>query len=194
MQRHTEILRGVAHELSAAPDREERPASAQQAQRRFEAHLNALVDGAPRSGLGAATGQFIDDLADRYTRYGAHLFCCFDDPRIPATTNELEGFFGAAKSLVRSAAGCGSTTNSIVTNLAADALNAYHQVNQPGAIARIASADISNEDFLEARVRIADVEAPAIRQRSMVRSLRRRLKELRDAWFNRALNPHGPDG
>jgi hypothetical protein len=190
VQRHTGILRDIARELSAAPDRRDRPVSAEEAQRRFEAHLEALVDGAPRVGLGAATGQFIDDLARRYTRYGEHLFCCFDDPRIPATTNELEGFFGAAKSLIRGAAGCGSTTNSVVTNLGADALHAYHHVSQPGATSRIASTDISSEDFIKARARLAAVEAPATRQRSMVRSLRSRLDRLRDAW----LYPSVPDG
>lgn len=190
VQRHTKILRDIARELLAAPDRPDLPASAEEAQRRFEAHLDALAEGAPRAGLGAATGDFIDDLVRRYTRYGFHLFCCFDDPRIPATTNELEGFFGAAKSLVRGAAGCGSTTNSVVTNLGADALQAYHQVSQPGAISRIASADISGEDFIRARARLSNVEAPATRQRSMVRSLRRRLGDLRDAW----LHPCVPDG
>jgi hypothetical protein len=190
VRRHTEILRDIARELSAAADRPNRPASAKEAQQRFEAYLDTLTDSAPRSGLWAATGDFIDDLVRRYSRYGEHLFCCFDDPRIPPTTNELEGFFGSAKSLVRGAAGCGSTTNSVVTNLGADALRAYHQVSQPGAMSRIASADISNEEFMEARARLADVEAPATRQRSMVRSLRRRLDSLCDSW----LHSCGSDG
>lgn len=182
MHRHTEILRGIARELSNAPDRPDRPASAEEAQRQFEAHLAALAESAPRAGLGAATGYFVDDLAQRYARYGAHLFCCFDDPRIPSTSNDLEGFFGAAKGLVRGAAGCGSTTNSVLTNLGAEALLAYHHVNQPGAIARLASINISSEEFLKARARLVELEAPATEQRSRVRSLSRRLDELRDAW------------
>ncbi len=184
VRRHTEIIRGIARELSTAPDRAERPASAEDAQQRFEAHLEALVADAPRVGLGAATGHFVDDLVRRYSRYGRHLFPCFDDPRLPATTNELEGFFGAAKRLVRRACGCGSTTNSVITNLGADALRAFHQVRQPGARANIASADLSGEAFTEARTRLAETEAPATRRRSMVRSLRRRLTELRQSWFD----------
>lgn len=190
VRRHTEILRGIARELSTSPDRPDRPGSAEEAQRRFTAHLETLVANAPRAGLGAATGHFVDDLVRRYSRYGEHLFHCFDDPRIPATTNELEGFFGSAKRLVRGAAGCGSTTNSVITNLGADVLRAFHQVCQPGAMVRIASADISREAFEQARARLADVEAPATRQRSMVRSLSNRLDRLRDTWFN----PHAPDG
>jgi hypothetical protein len=183
VRRHAEILRDVARELSTADDRADRPASAAEAQRRFEAHLDALVAGAPREGLGAATGHFVDDLARRYARYGAHLFHCFDDPRIPATTNELEGFFGAAKQLVRSAVGCGSTTNSVVTNLGADVLRALHKVRRPEARDRIGTEEVSEEAFMRARARLAAVEAPATCQRSMVRSLPRRLDNLREAWL-----------
>ena len=126
--RHTEILRGIAHGLSSSPDRLDRPASADEARRRFEAHLGDLAAAAPRAGLGAATGHFVDDLVRRYGRYGEHLFCCFDDPRFPATTDDLEGFFGSAKRFVRGAGGCGTTTNSVATTLGADALRvrAFH--------------------------------------------------------------------
>lgn len=182
VRRHTEILHGIAHELSTSPDRLDRPVSAEEAQRRFEAHLGDLAAGAPRAGLGAATGHFVDDLVRRYGRYGKHLFHCFDDPRIPATTNELEGFFGSAKSLVRGAGGCGSTANSVITNLGADVLVAFHQVQQPGAMARIKAANVSKEEFMRARARVAEVEAPATRQRSMVRSLRCHLDRLRERW------------
>ena len=160
-----------------------RPASAAEARRRFEAHLDALAANAPRSGLGAATGHFIDDLVQRYSRYGEHLFHCFDDPRIPATTNELEGFFGSAKRFVRCATGCGSTTNSVVTNLGADALLAYHHFSKPGAVERLAGAEFTEEQFREARTRLAEAEAPAIRQRSMTRNLKSHLARLRDFWL-----------
>ena len=94
------------------------PASAAEAQARFEAHLEALLDSAPRVGLGAATGVFIDDLVKRAGRYGDHLFKCFDDPRIPATTNDLERFFGVSKQTLRHALDCGSTSNSVLTVIA----------------------------------------------------------------------------
>jgi hypothetical protein len=190
VQRHTRILRDLARELSARPDRPDIPTSAEEAQRRFEAHLDALAAGTPRAGLGAATGHFIDDLVRRYGRYGEHLFCCFDDPRIPATTNELEGFFGAAKRLIRGAGGCGATTNSVVTNLGADALIAYHQVRQPGAMSHLEAVELTAEAFSQVRTRLAQVEAPATRRRSMVRSLPQRLDALRESW----LRTSRPDG
>jgi len=141
------------------------------------------VAAAPRAGLGAATGAFIDDLVKRASRYGDHLFKCFDDPRIPATSNGLERFFGDGKQTLRRAGGCGSTTNSVVTNLGADALVAYQHVRQVGVPTVGEIAAYSLADFRAARARLARSEAPAIRQRSRVRHLPRRLDELRTAWL-----------
>lgn len=182
VRRHTDILRGLAHELSAAPDRPDLPATAAEAQSRFEAHLKHLEATTPRAGLGAPTGAFIDDLITRYGRYGAHLFKCFDDPRIPATTNDLERFFGCSKQTLRRALGCGSTTNSVLTNLGYEALAAYQYVRQSGMPSAIAVAACSPADFRKARTQLARKEAPAIRRRSLVRHLPRRLDELRAAW------------
>jgi hypothetical protein len=182
VRRHTEILRGIAHELSNEPDRQE---TADEAQARFEAHLDALSSTAPRIGLGAATGAFVDDLIKRYGRYRDHLFKCFDDPRIPATTNGLEGFFGSSKHVLRQALGCGSTTNSVVTNLGPEALVGYHQMQQPGALADILNMSSSPEDFRAARDKIALEEAPGIQQRSMVRNFDHHVDQLRKSWFGR---------
>ncbi|MBM4319797.1 MAG: hypothetical protein FJ125_07520 [Deltaproteobacteria bacterium] len=147
---------------------------------------------APRAGLGAATGAFIDDLVKRAGRYGDHLFQCFDDPRIPATTNDLERFFGRSKQTLRHALGCGSTTNSVLTNLGDEALAAYQSVRQAGIPSVAAVAACSPADFRRARSRLARQEAPAIRRRSLVRHLPRRLDELRAAWLSGHLPPE-PD-
>jgi hypothetical protein len=183
IRRHTEILRTVAHELSAAPDRPDRPRTAAEAQSRFERFLTDLDLLTPRAGLGAPTGAFIDDLVARYGRYGEHLFKCFDDPRIPATTNDLEGFFGSAKQALRHTLGCGSTTNSVVTNLSDKVLVAFQHVRCPGALEELRRMSFSAKDFRAARARLAAQEAPAIRQRSMVRHLGRHLSRLRLEWL-----------
>ena len=141
---------------------------------------------APRTGLGAASGAFVDDLINRASRYGSHLFVCFDDPRIPATANELEGFWGDSKHVLRNAVGCGSTTNTVVSNLGAEVLLAFHQTRQPGALADMANPTASIADFCEARAKIASLEAPGIRQRSMVRHVSRHLANLRQRWFGPA--------
>lgn len=182
MRRHTEIIRGLAHELSNSPDRPDLPASAVEAQARVDSYLEGLAASAPRSGLGAATGAFIDDLVKRTSRYGDHLFKCFDDPRIPATTNGLERFFGCSKQMLRHALGCGSTTNSVLTNLGDEALAAFQYVRQVGTPSAAEAGACSPAEFRRARSRLARHEAPAIGRRSCVRHLPRRLDELRAAW------------
>ncbi len=171
--------------MSSASDRPDRPQSAEEAQSRFEAYLEDLSVLTPRAGLAAPTGVFIDDLIRRYRRYGRHLFICFDDPRIPATSNELEGFFGSSKQDLRRASGTGSTTNSVVANLGPDALLAFHQFQQPGAMLPLVSSESSAPDFLAARSQLAAREQPMIRQRSMVRHLDRHLCRLKESWAAR---------
>ena len=183
VRRHTQILRGIAHELSNDPDRPDRPKTAKEAQARFEAHLGELDSLTPQAGLASLTGAFIDDLTKRYARYGDHLFKCFDDDRIPSTTTELEGFFGDSKRMLRQALGCGSTSNSVVQNLGASALSTYKQMQEPGAIEELLTTSFSPEDFLSARKKLAESEAPSIRRRSMVRHLERHLDRLKRDWI-----------
>ena len=181
VRRHTEILRGLAHELSAAPDRTDRPASAAAARASWDAHLVELAE-MPRSGLASPTGQFIDSVIRRAERYSDHLFHCFDDARIPASSNGLEQFFGISKRILRHALGCGSTTNTVVANLGAEPLLALHQLRQPRAMHAAPSRPAT--DFEEARRKIADIEAPGVRRRSMVRHLGRHLHRLRSDWLD----------
>ena len=72
--------------MSNDPKRPDRPETADEAQARFEAHLEELASVTPRAGLATPTGAFIDDLIKRYGRYGDHLFKCFDDDHIPSTS------------------------------------------------------------------------------------------------------------
>lgn len=181
MQRHTDILRGVARELSNAPDREDRPASAAEARVRFDEYLARLAAETPRAGLAAATSVFVDTLIERAHRYGDHLFMCFDDVRIPATTNGLEGFFGRVKALQRRALGAGSTTNSVVANLGADLLVAYQYVRRPGAMTSVRAPSATPGAFSETRAKLKRDEAPSVRRRSMVRNFDEHVRKLRDA-------------
>lgn len=153
-------------------------------------YLADLATKAPRAGLGAATGHFIDDLVARTERYGTHLFVCFDDGRIPATTNALEGFFGGAKRLLRHALGSGDTTHSVVGNLGADVLLTYADCRSPEAFTRIRDLMPDSTRFREARDRITRQEAPTIRRRSMVRHFIHHLDELRQRW----IHPPRPEG
>ena len=177
-------MRDLAHELSPAADRVDRPKDAHEAQERVRTYLADLAATAPRAGLGAATGQLIDTLVARTERYGAHLFVCFEDGRIPATSNALEGFFGGAKRLLRHALGSGNTTHSVVGNLGADVLLTYADCRSPVALARIQNLTPDATRFREVRAEITRQEAPTIRRRSMVRHLDRQLDGLRRHWLD----------
>jgi hypothetical protein len=146
----------------------------------------------PRAGLAAPTAAFVDDLIARTRRYGPHLFVCFDDARIPATTNALERFFGDAKRVVRHADGCGSTTNAVVTNLGDRVLTALPLVTRPGAVAALRDTPPTAAAFRAARAQLTHDEAPAIRQRSLVRRFKDHLTRLHHAWLD-AKSPPQPN-
>jgi hypothetical protein len=179
VRRHTDILRGLAHTLSSAPDRQHRPKSAEEAKAIFDAHLEGLAS-TPRAGLAAPTATFIDTILDRAKRYREHLFPCFDDARIPATTNALEGFFGRTKATMRRAAGAGSTTNNVVANLGAHVLIAYQLLRRPDALATV--RDATPASFAAARRQLHRDEEPAVFRRSMVRHFHRHVERLRTVW------------
>src|SRR5271169_6720051 len=129
VERHVEILRDVAHEISSAPDRPDRPENGDDAHAGLCAYLEQLTADTPRVGLSAATGAFVDHVVGVAERWGRKLFHCFDDPRIPPTSNELEGFFGVSKRFVRQITGNSSTSNSLVQNLGESFLLTMFQVS-----------------------------------------------------------------
>lgn len=183
---HTGIIRAVAHEISNAPDRDDRPASAADAKMRFDRFLQDLAMSTPRTGLSVPTAVFIDDLIERAARYGDHLFVCFDNPKIPATTNGLEGFFGRIKATLRKAMGTGSTTNTVMSNLGADVMLVYQYIRRPDALTNVRNPSADPFDFSAARTRLDEKEAPGVRQRSIVRNFKQHLARLSDAWKSTA--------
>lgn len=133
--------------------------------------------------MGAATGKFVDHLGALTERYGKHLYVCFDDDRIPPTTNMLEGFFGRAKHLIRRVTGAGSTSNSVAQNLGPEFLVAFGRFERNDAPNSAASTDpIDLARFDAARARIAATEAPVSRLRSLVRRFRQHLEKLSARW------------
>src|SRR5260221_6265291 len=130
VKQQVEILREVAHHLSPKPDRPDRPQNAAEAETQMWDYLTQVQRETPRSGLSAKMARFVDELVERVGRYGAHLYHCFDDAQIPATTNQLEGYFGLGKRMVRKAVGAGSTSNSVMTNLGQEVLFALQQVRR----------------------------------------------------------------
>ena len=176
-----EHLREVARHLSTAADRLDRPQDAAAAETQFWDFLSRLQRATPRAGLNAKTASFIDHLVAIAGRYGPHLFYCFDDPLLPTTTNQLEGFFGKAKRQARRALGCGSTTHSLVHNLGDEFLLAYQQVT----VGRldVLAAPIDPQAYRQARGKLKDDEKPARQRRSSVRRLGFHLKQIVSRWM-----------
>lgn len=175
--------------MSNSPERADRPVSAAEAQARFEAHLDKLQASAPRSGMGLPTARFIDNLVARARRWGKNLFACFDDPRIPATTNDLERLFGRLKQILRRAVGCGSTMNTVASNLGADVIRPLHALltDRPTMLAAlcVTIAACTPAEFTASRKDLAQREQAAIRQRSMTRHFDEHVEALREQWFDR---------
>lgn len=144
-------------------------------------YLTELQRTTPRAGLNAQTAAFVDHVVVMVGRYGPHLFHCFDDPDLPATTNELEGFFGEVKREARRALGCGSTTHSLVYNLGDEYMLAYHQV-RAGQLDLLAEP-IDPQAYRSARQKLDELEQPARRRRSSVRHLDRHLSDILSGWF-----------
>ncbi len=183
VERHVDVLRQVAHEISPDPDRVDRPTSGDQAHDRLRALLARHQEAAPRVGLGAADGYFIDHVAGVAQRYGRNLFYCFDDERIPATTNSLEGFYGASKGQLRHALGAARTTNGVAQNLGADYLLAFARTRATSAADRKkAFAALTVTDYECARRRLEAAECPARTRRSRKRAPKRHLDELLARW------------
>lgn len=178
--RHVEILRGVVHEISSAPERPDRPANGDDAHARLRAHLEKLKAETPRSGLGAATAAFVDHVVNVSERWGRNLFHCFDDPRIPPSSNQLEKFFGVSKHLVRQITGNSSTSNSLVQNLGESFLLTMFQVSHAPLALDEASLDL--EAHSSARAALAREEAPARRRRSLVRYPAQHVDGLLARW------------
>jgi len=181
VKQQVEILHQVAHHLSPKPDRQDRPANAAEAETQMWDYLTKLQRETPRSGLSARLARFVDSLVQRVGRYGAHLYHCFDDPRIPATTNGLEGYFGLGKRTVRKAVGAGSTSNSIMTNLGEEALVTLQQVQRASSGIEFAGPlDLSA--YQKARADLDKMEQPARLRRSQVRNPGKHLRNLLDRW------------
>ncbi len=181
VQRQVNILRHLAHALSTAADRQDRPKDAAEAETQLWDVLTKLQRETPRRGMSAKTAQFLDQVVATTGRYGPHLFPCFDDPRLPATTNEEEGFFGVNKRAMRKALGCGSTTNSPVANLGADWMLALHQVRRGGHQQILACIDLPA--YQQARAELAQQEQPATKRRSCLRNLGGHLTGLLARWM-----------
>jgi hypothetical protein len=139
--------------------------------------------GAPRTGLGAATGKIVDHFVELAARYSDHLFVFMDHPSIPRSTNDLERFFGASKAQLRRALGRGSTAGGVAHNLGGDYLVAFAlawTTSPSHLLDAVGSA--SRDDLARVRGQVEAAEAPSRLRASRRRFLSRHIKAIYSAW------------
>ena len=179
VERQVELLREVTRRIVPDPEVHKRP-SADQARTQVCAWLADLQAHTPRRGLNASTAHFIDHLVAMADRWSPHLFTCYTDPRIPATTHSLEGFFGCTKYKLRKALGRGSTVGSMMHHLEFSLLPLLPTAGQsPSSAGRPCSQmTFDPTTYRQARKSLDRQEQPAKLRRSSVRSLIDHLARL----------------
>ena len=141
--------------------------AAAEAKAGLDALIKELQADAPRIGLGAPTGAFIDHVAGVVARYGEFIFTCFDFPLLGPDASDLERFFGASKAQIRHALGTSSTAGSVAKNLGPDYLEGFATawLYQGGQFLEALVA-CTEADYARARQGVRAAEQAAILRRS----------------------------
>ena len=181
------IVVGIARILWPPEESDKQPPDAQTVRRRLFSFLSRKRREAPQRGRGAYLRRFIENAQKVTRRYAKGLFRCYDDPRIPQTSNALEGLNGAGKHNLRRCAGRGSTANGAGSSygrmyMYAVALHAFMPQAQIDALL---CEDIDLEHFHESRRLLEEIRAPAARRRSILRNPDKHLAQILQRW-------HGP--
>lgn len=179
-ERHLQIVRELARLLEPKDSD-----SAAKVKRRVRRYLNRLQKEAPRRGRGAPTGHFVDHVAKKAQSYWPGLFHAYGDPRIPRTTNAIEGFFGTSKGAVRRTTGRMSTAGGKMESCG-EALLRVRALMQ--AIGPTALSDelqrVTPQRYAQAKDRLRALQRPACERRSIQRGPRRHLDQLLQAWLD----------
>ena len=176
--RHVGIIRHVAGLLDT-----QSPSA--QVKRVVRTYLNRLAEDAPRRGRGAVTGHFIDHVVGVSNRYWPGLFHCYDDPRIPRTTNELEGSFGSSKRGVRQRTGRKSTSGGKLESAGEVVVRveALLGVMSPPELQQHLLA-VPPERYLKSKGRLRHLQHPARERRSIQRNPEGYLDGVLKEWFD----------
>lgn len=178
MDRHVDIVRHIARLLDST-------SSSRQVKRVLRTYLNRLQGETPRPGRGAVTGGFIDHVVKVSNRYWSGLFHAYDDPRIPRTTNGLEGFFGSSKNGIRRTTGRMSTAGGKFESCgeAVVRIQALLQTMPPDALAQRLAA-VAPQSYRESKRRLRRLQHPARERRSIQRNPQRYLDRVLDEWLD----------
>lgn len=151
--------------------------------RRLFSYLNRARRSAPQRGRGAYLRRFVEHAIAVTRRHAFGLFHCYDDPRIPQTSNDLEGLNGAGKRNLRRCGARGSTANGPGSScgrayMMAVALNSCI----PSAELQTLLASVPTEEYRKARACLDEIRAPSRRRRSMLRDPDKHLATILKNW------------
>jgi len=147
--------------------------------RQVEGYLARALAAAPRRGKGARRRRFLRHVIAVAGRYGDGLYHCYDDSRIPHTTNELEGAHGVHKHHIRKATGRRSTSGG-PTETAGEVVTCAIDLMKPGRRLHIASVD--PVAYAAARRELARLREPARRYRSVQRAPEKHVAAALALW------------
>lgn len=174
--RHLQIVRHIAHILDS-----DKPAA--QVKRVLRTYLNRLKAQAPHRGRGAHTGHFVDHLEELAARYWPGLFHTYDDPRIPRTSNAIEGLFGSIKRAVRSTSGRASTAGGKMETCGELAVGAEAITRSlPKDVLTPLLEAVPDDAYQAGRRKLLHARAPARQRRSIQRDLQAFLDRALNSW------------
>ncbi len=115
--------------------------------------------------------------------YASGLFHCYDDPRIPHTSNGIESLNGLGKDNLRRCGGRTTTASGPGSSYGRSymfgvALSACLTLAELDAMLRA----VGPEEYREARALIEDIHAPAYRRRAFLRQPDKHLAEILARW------------
>ena len=152
-------------------------------QKRLSSFLDIQLLLAPSRGTGSYLHRFIEHAQKVTQSYWAGLFHCYDDPRIPQTSNAIEGLFGFGKRILRkcggrksTANGCGSAGGSFFLFTAA--LHACTSRKER----EILLSEYFPKDYWDARQKQAQIRAPESKRRQYARTPDAYLERISQNW------------
>jgi hypothetical protein len=162
------------------------PPSGRHVRKQLSDYLAAQRRQAPQRGRGAYRRRFIEH-AQKVTRsYAKGLFHCYDDPRIPQTSNALESVNGGGKMNLRRCSGRASTANGPGSSCGRAHMFAVamHRAMPAEDIEKLLR-HYSVQEYRKAKEVLADVRAPSSQRRSFLRNPVASLKKLLGCWLDK---------
>jgi hypothetical protein len=175
-----EVLRKIAHILKPANS----PSGPEAA---LTAFMLSLLDQRPKGLSTEDWNNFVAHVSRITDRWKKGLFQCLNVADLPATNNDMEGFFGVVKGFTRRITGRSSTSGGPLETCAEFFVEAYSVLLKcsESEWARIfGSEGPSHEQLLEARAKFEELADPARQKRSIARDLEGALDQILDDWLD----------